>query len=170
MEDIVDFVMHCNAFVLDLWRFPVEGLVRYQGTKFLAAKHNQVVNCNHHLVCSRRHLASEPSLAARFARPPLKRGFRLWGIERTNFWILMMIFWLSPYLLSLSPLLFLAHNIMLVLWRNGIAFDQSLWKRYLPPSNRIWMTPHSVQRSTNSQLRNPITITQQSKWSECNSQ
>lgn len=46
MEDTVNFIVHRNAVVLDLWRFLVEGLVRHKGEKFLAAKHNQVVDFN----------------------------------------------------------------------------------------------------------------------------
>lgn len=46
MEDTVHFVVHRNAVVFYLRHFLVEELVRHQGEKFLAAKRNQVVNCN----------------------------------------------------------------------------------------------------------------------------
>lgn len=58
MEDIVDFVVHRNAAVLDLWHFLAEGLVRHQGEKFLAAKHNQVVDCNS-VLCSHTHMIND---------------------------------------------------------------------------------------------------------------
>lgn len=54
MEDIGDFIVHRNAVVFDLWHFLAEGLVWHQGEKFLAAKHNQVVDCNS-VLCSHTH-------------------------------------------------------------------------------------------------------------------